>query len=208
MDELAGRIRKLKRGSVGGLVRERLCEFDRSGRGTCDTLFGEMCFCIMTANYAAEPAIRIQKALGRGFSSMPRKSLAAALKRLGHRFPNTRAAYIVEARKHKSGIKRIIGSFSDEYTLRDWLARNVKGLGMKEASHFLRNIGFRNLAILDFHIIDILVENRLVKRPKTLTPKRYREIEAVLLRMGGRLDLDMAELDLYLWYLETGKILK
>ncbi|MFH0862193.1 MAG: N-glycosylase/DNA lyase [Candidatus Altiarchaeota archaeon] len=208
MDELIRRIRELKKGRVGRRAEARLREFGRFRKGGDKELFGEMCFCLLTANYAAEPAMRIQKEVGEGFLGMPGNRLAKRLRALGYRFPNARAGYIVEARKHCPGLGKIIRSKNDELELREWVVKNVKGLGYKEASHFLRNIGYRNLAIVDFHIIDILAKNRLIKRPKTLTRRRYLEIESVLQGLGKRLRMDMAELDLYLWYLETGKILK
>ena len=94
---------------------------------------------------------------------------------------------------------------------RNWLNENVYGLGMKEASHFLRNVGKKDVAIIDFHIVDLLNSEGLLdfdRKSKSLTPSRYLEIEKVLLDLGKRLGLNLAELDLYLWYLETGKVLK
>ncbi len=85
---------------------------------------------------------------------------------------------------------------------------NVKDLGYKESSHFLRNIGFKGSAIIDFHIIDILADNRLIERPKALTKSDYLRIEGVLGNIAKKADLNLSELDLYLWYLETGKVLK
>jgi len=74
----------------------------------------------------------------------------------------------------------------------------------------LRNIGYKNLAIIDFHIIDLLVRYGLIEKPrnKSLTPKRYLEIENALKKISKKTGLHLGELDLYLWYLETGKILK
>jgi N-glycosylase/DNA lyase len=86
--------------------------------------------------------------------------------------------------------------------------QNIKGLGYKEASHFLRNIGFDDYAIIDSHILDILKRYNLIKQPKTLTKKKYIEIENILQKIAKQTHLTLAELDLYLWYLETGKILK
>jgi N-glycosylase/DNA lyase len=88
------------------------------------------------------------------------------------------------------------------------LVQNIKGLGLKEASHFLRNIGFDDYAIIDSHILDLLERHHLITRPKTLTKKKYIEIEALLQQIATQTNLTLAELDLYLWYLETGKILK
>jgi N-glycosylase/DNA lyase len=205
---ITSRIKTLKNSELGDSVNKRITEFEKSGRMQNDGLFNEMCFCILTANYAAEPAIRIQKAIGDGFIIYSEKKLAKQLKTLGYRFPNTRASYIVECRKHHKRLRGILMSFKEEKEIRDWLVNNVKGLGMKEASHFLRNIGFKNLAILDFHIIDVLAKTGLIKRPKTLTKKVYLQIEETLHSLGKTLKMSLAELDLYLWYMETGKILK
>ena len=92
--------------------------------------------------------------------------------------------------------------------MREWVVKNIKGLGYKEASHFLRNIGYKNYAIIDFHIVDVLAKYNLIEKPKTMTKKKYFEMEQLLKTIGNRLHLNMAELDLYLWYLETGKPLQ
>ena len=91
---------------------------------------------------------------------------------------------------------------------RRWLVDNIKGLGYKEASHFLRNIGYDDYAIIDTHILDILARYRIIKQPKTLTKKNYLKIEGHLQKIARQTKLTLAELDLYLWFLETGKILK
>ena len=189
-------------------VDTRISEFREIGRKSDEEIFKELCFCILTANYSAEGGIRIQKEIGDGFLSLPEPELAEKLKQLGHRFPEARAKYIVGARKYKNNLKGIIDSKKDEKALRAWFAENVKGLGYKEASHFLRNIGFDNLAIIDFHIIDILARHGLIEAPKTLTRKKYLEIEQVLEKIAAKLNVTLAELDLYLWCAETGKILK
>ena len=86
--------------------------------------------------------------------------------------------------------------------------KNVKGLGYKEASHFLRNTGRKNVAIIDFHIADLLENHRLIEKPKTISKAKYLEIENVLKKIGMKAGMHQSELDLYLWYMETGKILK
>ncbi|MCX8176514.1 MAG: N-glycosylase/DNA lyase, partial [Candidatus Bathyarchaeota archaeon] len=169
----------------------------------------ELCFCILTANFNAEKCIKIQNEVGDGFLYLPERKLAETLKKLGHRYPYVRARYIVEARMYKDKLKSIIRFFeNDEEELRNWLVKNVKGIGYKEASHFLRNIGYTNFAILDFHIINILEEYGIIKKPKTLTKKEYLRIENVMRKIAKKLNLNLAELDLYLWYIETKKILK
>ena len=86
--------------------------------------------------------------------------------------------------------------------------KKIKGVGYKEASHFLRNIGYKNYAIVDFHIVDLLAKHNLIKKLKKMTKNKYLEIEELLKDIAERLGLNLAELDLYLWFLETGKILK
>jgi len=93
--------------------------------------------------------------------------------------------------------------------LRLWLVKNVKGLGWKESSHFLRNIGRRNLAILDRHILrNLLRLGVLGDAPKTLTAKEYLQIEEKFRKFSKRINIPIDELDLLFWCMETGKILK
>jgi len=103
--------------------------------------------------------------------------------------------------------KLLNGSSGPE--LREWLVGNVNGLGWKEASHFLRNIGHRDLAILDRHILKNLTKHGVLRAlPATLTPKRYLAIEAKFARFASAVGLTMDELDLLFWSRETGEILK
>jgi N-glycosylase/DNA lyase len=208
MKDLLEHAKRLKKSEVKKLIDSRIKEFKGICKKSDKNIFNELCFCILTANFNAERGIKIQKEMGNGFSKLSREKLAKKLKELGHRYPNTRAEYISEARQHRGSLKEKISSFEHERELREWLVKNVKGLGYKEASHFLRNIGFENLAIIDFHIIDILERHDLIRRPKTLTKGKYLEIEDLLRIIAKKLGMNLAELDLYLWYAETGKVLK
>ena len=208
MENVIKKIEELKYGEVGRLVNSRIKEFEEAGRKKEDAVFGELCFCLLTANFSAEKCIHIQKEMGRGFSLLSEDELARELRKHGHRFPNARANYIYEARKCEGDLCKLIGTGKER---REKLVHDVKGLGMKEASHFLRNIGFKDVAIVDFHILDLLKEEGLIefdRRTQTLTKKRYLEIEGVLEGIAKRAGLNLAELDLYLWYIETGKVLK
>jgi N-glycosylase/DNA lyase len=192
-------IEVLKNSEVKSLVDGRIKEFKQLGKKTNKELFKELCFCILTANFSAERGIEIQKRLGNDFLRLQRAKLAKRLKAVGYRFPNTRAGYIAEARKYRNSLKG---------KSREWLVKNIKGLGYKEASHFLRNTGCADCAIIDFHIIDLLVRQGLIEKPKTITKKKYLEIEDVLKKIAGESKLNLAQLDLYMWYMETGKVLK
>jgi N-glycosylase/DNA lyase len=209
MEKLLDEIESLKKSSARKVVDSRMRQFRELGSKSADEIFGELCFCIMTANFNAQRSIDIQNSMGCRFCKLGEKELAAKLKEGGHRFPEARARYMAEAQKRRQAIADAIANMhGDEAALRKWLAENVRGLGYKEASHFMRNIGFTDVAIVDFHIIDLLVRHGIVERPKTLTPKKYLEIETVLRGIAKKAGLNLAELDLYLWYMETGKILK
>lgn len=208
MKKLLKSLEKLKRSKIKKMVDCRIKEFERLGRRQSYEIFKELCFCILTANSTAERCIVVHQKVGNGFLTLSRKKLRQKLKKFGCRFHTRRADYIYDARKYRNSLKKIIQSFNDVKDLREWLVRNIKGFGMKEASHFLRNIGYKNVAIIDFHIIDILVENNLIKKPKMLSIKKYLETEIILKKIADKLKINLAKLDLYLWYLKTGKVLK
>lgn len=201
-------LENLKNSEIKSIIDARIHEFESIRNLSIDEIFKELCFCIMTANCGAEKCIEIHEGIQNGFLNLSKEKLTTKFKKLGYRFPNIRSEYIIEARKYKDDLAHEIKSNDQMNSLRDWIVKSIKGIGYKEASHFLRNIGFKNYAIIDFHIVDILVKNAIIEKPKTMTKKKYLEIEEILKNVGYRLNLNMAELDLYLWYLETGKILK
>ena len=52
------------------------------------------------------------------------------------------------------------------------------------------------------------MKHNLIEKPKIITKNKYLKIEKLLKEIANKLNLSMAEIDLYLWYMETGKILK
>ena len=208
MQELLDTLETLKTSEIKECIDARLAEFSMIKTQPIHQIFKELCFCIMTANCSAAKCIEVHKTFGDGFLNVSEIKLANRFKELGYRFPNIRAKYIFEARDFKEELENIIKSREQETDIRDWLVKNIKGLGYKEASHFLRNIGYKNYAIVDFHIVDLLVKYNLIKKPKTVTKRKYLEIEGILQDLGVEIALNLAELDLYLWYMETGKVLK
>ena len=188
------------------LINKRLFEFQSFKNKTNEEWFSELCFCILTANSKQKTAEDIQKNLNKRFLTISQDELAQFIKQSKHRFHNNKAKYIIEARKHKK-IKSILKNKS-ELEAREWIIKNIKGLGYKEASHFLRNTGSQDLAILDRHILNILSESDLIERPKFLTPKLYLEIEKEFQKLAKKLNMSPAKLDLSLWYLKTGRVAK
>ncbi len=210
MNKIIFEIEKVKNSEIKNVINSRIKEFERLGKQDKKEIFKELCFCLITANFSASGGIKIQKKIGDGFLKFDEKTLSKRLSELGHRFPNIRAKYIVEARQHLKKIIELLKSNLDGLILREWIVKNIKGLGMKESSHFLRNIGYKKIAIIDFHILNLLVKHNLIEKPKnkSLSSKKYLEIEKILKEIGKKSELNLGELDLYLWYLETGKILK
>ena len=205
--DFLGEIREAME-KVGSTVKQRIQQFQETGKDE-ESLFSELCFCILTANFRADAGIRIQEAVGEGFCSLGKGPLAGRLRSLGHRFPETRAGYIVESRGLRGKLGNIVGSFVNGVDAREWLVNNVKGLGYKEASHFLRNTGVLDVAIIDRHILRFLLDKQLITEiPKSLNRRKYFEIERLLSCIATKLGSTLGELDLYIWSLRTGKVLK
>ena len=206
MQEIIKRVKELEKSDVNDVVEKRLAEFRSFKDKTSEEWFQELCFCILAANSKQKTAEAIEKSLNKRLLTISEKELAEFIRDNKHRFHNNKAKYIVQARKHKD-IKAILSKLG-EIEARDYLIKNIKGIGFKESSHFLRNTGSTGLAILDRHIINVMVEHNLIERPKTITPKKYLEIEEKFNLMAKRLNMSVAKLDLLLWYTKTGEVLK
>jgi len=210
--ELIRKINRLRSDEkLSAKVKTRIKQFEEIHEKDSKTWFNELCFCLLTANSSAKKGMEIQGYMKRndGFMKLPKDKLTENLKRLGHRYYNKRSEFIMEARRFSDIIKDIITSFDNEFKAREWLVKNVKGLGYKEASHFLRNVGYKNLAILDKHILRLLHEHGMIQEiPKQLTRRRYYSIEKEIHDIGKELNIPLAELDLFMWYMKTGEVLK
>ncbi len=191
-------------------VEARIREFQAAQGEGDERWFEELVFCLLTANYSARGALACIAALNEG-DAIREGSLEQLRARLEHRhrFPNKRSEFIHKARGHRGDLKRIITSQPSSRAARDWLVENITGLGMKEASHFLRNVGYLDLAIIDKHILTHMEEQGIIgDRPKTVTRKRYLEYEEILMRVAGRLGMPLGQMDLYLWAKKSGEVIK
>ena len=212
MNSLINKIKSLQQSNLKDTISIRLKEFESFKDKGNDEWFSELCFCLLTANSRAHTAIKIQNQLGaKGFLEYNESNISNSIATNNHRFPNMKAKFIIEARKFlhiKSIINNLINQ-KNEGEAREWLVENVKGIGYKEASHFLRNVGYKNLAILDRHILNLMLENSVIpEKPKTLNKKLYLEIEQKFKEIASQLNMSLAELDLYMWYIKTGEVLK
>ncbi len=201
----------LKKIGVEKIVRERIDEFRAKNKKPNEEWFSELCFCILTANSKAKTAINIQNELGfKGFSEKSEEELAKVISKNKHRFSGMKAKYLVNARKYiniKGLVEKLLPK-GQEFA-RNELAKTILGIGLKEASHFMRNIGFFDLAILDRHILALLKEYGYIEKvPKTLTKNEYFRIEKIFQGLAREMDMVPAELDLTMWCMRTGEVLK
>lgn len=200
----------------GAEIRRRIAEFEAVWReATDEQLWEEMVFCFFTGGCSARMGLRSIEAVRPMLLEGTHEELMNAL--VGrHRYPRARAGYIVASREFLLSdcglrLRERLSSFDDHFERRDWLVKEkrIKGLGYKEASHFLRNIGLKGYAILDKHILRSLAELKIIesaKPPNTRT--KYLMVEKAVKNLAIHLEIDFDELDLVLWSLKTGEILK
>ncbi len=208
MESLLKKIRGVEEKNIMNLINQRWEEFKKLGKKGNNEWFKELCFCILTANSPAKAGIKTQKIVGDGFLTLNLEELYKKLKTTGQRFPRKKAEYIINARQYSQSIKDRVKSFGNGKKAREWLANNILGIGMKEASHFLRNVGYDDVAIIDRHIVNLLVEHNMVSRPNTITKRKYIDVEKVVEILAKETGIPLGKLDLIMWYIKTGKVMK
>jgi N-glycosylase/DNA lyase len=213
IDGLVERVNELRQESrVRKMVEDRMDEFRLVHGMDTYKWYEELVYCLLTAYASAAMGQRCVDALCHDNVLLEgsEEDIRRVLVETGHRFPNKRSEYIHDTRGLAPMIKETLQGFDDSKEARTWLVKNVKGLGWKEGSHYLRNIGYFDLAIIDRHILNNLREFGLLDEDgrKGLTRKTYLAIEELLDVVAERLQLEPGELDLYMWYRKTGKVLK
>lgn len=196
-------------------IEKRLKDFSENFNLDDERLFGEMVFCMLTpqtkahAGWKATLSLLGSTALFNNDELIPK-----ILSESGVRFHKNKTRYILENReKFYPNTKMMISSYLNKYDtmveVRNALKEDVKGWGYKEASHFLRNIGFgKDLAILDRHILRTLVSNGVTPEiPKNLN-KEYLEIEQKMVDFSKSLDIPQDAMDLVIWYSVNGEFFK
>ena len=184
--------------------------------GSNEDVHVELAFCILTPQSKARGAEKAINGMleNEVFWTGMEDDLTPYLNTV--RFKNTKAKNLVllrEFMKDEDGrivTKTITDKVGDVFEKRIWLVKNIKGIGYKEASHYLRNIGFCDeLAILDRHILKNIMRLGVIEEvPKTITPKKYLEIEKKIEKYCQKISIPMDHFDLLLWYLEAGEVFK
>jgi N-glycosylase/DNA lyase len=198
---------------VKDVIEARLAEFRLIWETASEEeLFRELIFCLLTPQSRAKTCWKaVQRLTGKG---MIQEGEPCHIQEelVGVRFNQRKAEYICLAREKfcRKPIRVTLAGFSSPFAAREWLAENVKGLGYKEASHFLRNIGRgEDLAILDRHILKNLVLLGVIEEVLNSPSKRiYLEIEKKMTAFSRQVEIPMGHLDLLLWYKEAGEVFK
>ncbi len=190
-------------------IKNRLSDFAAIPR---EEYFYELIFCILTPQSSARNAEATIAKLQTGAFFEKGFDPTEVLRHSEHyiRFHNTKARRLLRIREEYSDIVALIAAeYEDPIAFRQQLREKVPGFGLKETSHFLRNIGFRNFAILDRHILKHLQRLDVIKSiPTSMTDKQYLSIEEKWKKYAKEIGIPLDELDLLFWSMETGEIRK
>jgi len=196
-------------------IEKRLNDFRKVGQKAFRVLFPELVYCLLTPQSRARSCDAAVRELEKGGLLYKGDEVQIADALSGVRFRNAKAERIVAARELFVGegsydLKKIVQQGMKAETLREWFVKNVSGLGYKEASHFLRNVGVGlDLAILDRHILRNLYRHGVIDEdPGSVAGKKYLKIEKKMKKFANEVGIRMGALDLLFWSMETGEVFK
>ena len=183
-------------------------------KGDDNRVFEELAFCILTSAAGPRMGQKSINAIRDLLIDGSEQNIYEKLQNV-HKYPE-KASFIVHTREYLRSefdfrLKDLVLSFGDPLERRDFFAlnKNIKGIGLVQASHFLRNIGFTEYAILDKNIVLSLYQFEIIDSPKPpTTRKKYLEVEGKLKEFARELGIGADELDLLLWSEKTGHIPK
>lgn len=186
------------------VIQSRLSEFSEVPE---KDYFYELCFCLLTPGSKARQAEKVINFLKEKDFENKSIDFGDELKKV--RFHNQKKERLLLMKEKYPLISKTIKNETNSFVLREFLIEDVKGLGYKEASHFLRNIGRTDLAILDRHILKNMIRfGKLDEIPKSLSRKKYLEIESKFRELAEESNVSIDELDLLFWSMETGEVFK
>lgn len=179
-----------------------------------EDLFTEMAFCVFTpqskahSSWNAAKQLRDSKLLFEGGAD----EIGSIVSTNGVRFHKNKTRYLLENRdKFYPNTKNIIMNYLNDDILiaRENLKKDVKGWGYKEASHFLRNIGFGSeIAILDRHIMRTLVNEGVLPEIPANLNKNYLTVEKKMIDYCNDMNIEPDAMDLVMWYNVNGEFFK
>jgi len=194
-------------------IEQRLQEFTAKKNDNEIEILKEFVFCTLTPQSKAKVCWQAVENLfnNKVYVNPTEENIKKFLK--GVRFPNNKAEFVANnLRKIKEAhfdLKKFVNSSTPSREKRMFLVKNFKGFGMKEASHFLRNTGHFDLAILDRHILRNLLELGVIEKvPESLSAKNYLAIEEKMKDFSNQIGIPFAHLDMLLWAKEAGEVFK
>lgn len=191
-------------------IIERLSDFKKNKYASNSKFLEEMAFCVFAANSSAKMGLRAAELLKDVLSNGTLEDYKkATYKKV--RFYNKRAEYLYF---NKQIIAKMTKEITRELSLMDFnqrreFIRQFKGFGMKEASHLLRNLGYEGYCIIDKHVLNTLAEMNILD--SNLPPKNaaeYENIEQKIKAFAEKENFNIDELDLAIWSMKTGEIIK
>ncbi len=185
-------------------IQSRLNEFKTL---TEKQQFQEFLFCLLTPQSNAQRCWQAVEQIS--LLQSINQELVFSILKTRTRFHITKTKRILQANETWNIIIPYLNN-PNRKELRKFIAKTVNGYGLKEASHFLRNIGKSDnqIAILDRHILKNLQNLNLIKENKVKSPRQYFEIENIFLNFANSINIPPDELDLLWWSQENGEIFK
>ncbi len=185
-------------------IKKRLLEFKCLNE---EESYKEFMFCLITPQSNAKKCWSAIEEISK-LANPTKDQLISILKKRA-RFHNNKANYILESKEKWKEISAQLDK-TNRKELRNYIASKVKGYGLKEASHFLRNIGKSDnqIAILDRHILRNLKDLKVIDTDKIKSKNHYLEIENRFMKFSEEIGIPIDELDLLFWSKENGEIFK
>lgn len=185
-------------------IKKRLAEFKNL---EIEDQYKEFLFCMLTPQSNAKKCWNAVEQISK--LTNPTKDKIINILKTRTRFHNNKSNYILESKETWKDILKDLDK-TNRRELRNYIASKVKGYGLKEASHFLRNIGKSDnqIAILDRHILRNLKDLNVIDTDKIKSKSHYFEIENKFIKFSEKIGIPIDELDLLFWSKENGEIFK
>lgn len=159
-------------------------------------IFYNFCFCILVPQTKFKTVLEVVCRLKENYffgKRITRQELIILISKV--RFKNRKADYLLKFKYEFDSFWDIFKTYletdGDSRAKRAFIVNRIKGMGLKVASHFLRNLGCDDLAIVDVHILKYLgIKNKNFN---------YLEIEDELRAQALKLGVSVAVLDAMIW---------
>jgi N-glycosylase/DNA lyase len=172
-------------------------------------IFSTLITCLLSSGWRYEKAVKTSELFQRSFEidqGIPSEDHIEVFLRspqVRHRFPNVKAQQLHLALRALSHFPEDIlydgTNASEERLVRSILSKRLPGLGFKQTSMFLRNIGAsEHLAVIDAHVLWYL-ESRFGTAVRQLTTSRYIELEEQITTIANDFAVSLNDFDLLLW---------